>query len=118
MGLLGNRVKKEKRQNRTNTIVSSISHALYKFVKGFPKGAGEKEIAIMLAPEKKDVDVYFVALSDKAEIVRICAKYKGSELASQLFNMPGMDISRFIPDQVLMDLQKNDQNDECTGTSE
>ncbi len=118
MGLLGDKVKKKKRQNRSNMIVSSVSNALYKFVKGFPKGVEEKEIAVMLSPRQEDIDVYIVALSEKAQIVRVCAQYKGSALAAQLFSLSGMDISRFMPDQALTDIQTNEQNDECTGTSE
>ncbi len=117
MGLLGDRIKKEKKKNRANMVVSSISGALYRFVKGFPKGAEEKEIAVMLSPGQEDIDVYIVALSDKAKIVRVCTQFKGSALAAKLFSLSGMDLSRFIPDQALTDIQ-NEQNDECTGTSE
>lgn len=120
---LGSKLREEKKQKRINTIVASVSNALYKFVKGFPKGAEEKEIAVMLSPGQEDIDIYFVALAEKdkkIEVVRVCTQYKGSTLAAQLFkNIPaGLNISRLIPDQFMMDIQTNDQNNECAGKRE
>ena len=82
-GIIG-KLKKKRNNVLLHAVLVKIADALYQFRQGFPLGADEKEVVFMLSPEKKDLNVYIVALNEKAEIKRMCAKYKGTELVARL----------------------------------
>ncbi len=84
MGKLLDKLKRKRNDMLLQTVQAKIAERLYKFQQGFPLGTDEKEVVFMLSPEKKDLNVFIVALNEKAEIKRMVAKYTASELVARL----------------------------------
>lgn len=96
-------------------FVHVLSGKLYNLVQGCPRLPEEKDVVILLIPDKGDTDVKIVARTHETHLNRICKEYKASELAGMLqgkmsdagIDLEGM-VQKNMPDDMLPEQNNTD----------
>lgn len=78
------KIKEARNKAILGGFVNILSGKLHGLVTGFPRLPEEKDVVIILVPDKNDMDVKIVARIDETHINRICKEYKASELAGMI----------------------------------
>lgn len=78
------KIKETRNKALLGGFVNILSGKLHGLVTGFPRLPEEKDVAILLVPDKSDMDVKIVARIDETHINRICKVFKASELAGMI----------------------------------